>query len=235
MKKTIFFLSAMVIVVSIAVPSHSLAAGTSPKGVYKFSDGSFATLIEMKGGPFVIFADGSVRGLRPASGPNSFEYGNAIARFDKIEGQIIVESKGDKIVLRNEQGEKTGTKINLKEQDKEFKSGPIPMAGTLILPVGEGPFPCIVMTHGSGYEKREESRGLAYLFAGNGIAAFIYDKRGTDKPEEEGDWKASFADYANDAKAAATMLAKNKSIDAKRIGIFGHSQGGWVAQGLPSG
>ncbi len=210
-----------------AVDNNFLAS--PPKGVYAFSDGSFITLMEMRGGSFVIFPDGNVRGLKPSSTPNSFDYGNAIARFDKIEGQIIVESKGDKIVLKNEHGEKTGTKVNFKEQDKEFKSADIPMAGTLILPEGKGPFPCIVMTHGSGYEKREESRGLAYLFAGNGIAAFIYDKRGTDKPEEVGDWKASFADYANDAKASAAMLVKNRSVDPKRIGLFGHSQGGWVA------
>ncbi len=198
-----------------------------PKGVYAFNDGSFITLMEMRGGLFVIFPDGNVRGLKPGSDPNSFEYGNAIAKFDKIEGQIQIN--GDKIILKNEQGERRGTKLNFKEQDKDFKSGDIPMTGTLILPAGKGPFPCIVMTHGSGYEKREESRGLAYLFAGNGIAAFIYDKRGTDKPEEVGDWKASFSDYGNDATSAAIMLSKDKSVNPKRIGIFGHSQGGWVA------
>ncbi|MBK8608512.1 MAG: alpha/beta fold hydrolase [Chitinophagaceae bacterium] len=98
----------------------------------------------------------------------------------------------------------------------------------MVLPEGKGPFPCIVMTHGSGPETREASRGLACLFAGNGIAAFIYDKRGLENPGEE-NWKAPFSDYAEDAAAAARLMAKQKNIDAKKIGIFGHSQGGWVA------
>ncbi|MDX1942376.1 MAG: alpha/beta fold hydrolase [Saprospiraceae bacterium] len=200
-----------------------------PKGVYKMSDGSYAVLVEMNGFPGVIFSNGTVRVLKPSASANEFEFGNAIALFDSIEGRIRIEDKGEKIFIKSNGVEAIGTKLKLKEQDKEFKNGNLKLAGTLILPEGKGPFPCLVMTHGSGYEKREASRGLAYLFASNGIAVFIYDKRGTDKPEEEGEWKASFADYANDAIAAAMMLAKYKSINAKHIGIFGHSQGGWVA------
>ncbi|MBK7872531.1 MAG: alpha/beta fold hydrolase [Saprospiraceae bacterium] len=200
-----------------------------PKGVYKMSDGSFAVLIEMEGNPAVIFSNGTIRGLKPAAAANEFEFGNAIALFDSIEGKLRIEGKGEKISIKSNGTEAIGTKLKLKEQDKEFKNGDIKLGGTLILPEGKGPFPCLILTHGSGYEKREASRGLAYLFASNGIAAFIYDKRGTDRPEEEGEWKASFADYADDATAAAMMLSKHKSINAKHIGICGHSQGGWVA------
>ncbi|MBL7740631.1 MAG: alpha/beta fold hydrolase [Chitinophagaceae bacterium] len=204
-----------------------LFAGEAPSGVYKFNDGSYVTFARMQGGSFIIFSDGNIRGLRPASVPNTFEYGNAIAGFDKIEGRVQVEKKGAEILLKTEREEKTGAKMKFKEQDKEFRNGDIRLAGTLILPEGKGPFPCIVMTHGSGPEKREESRGLAYLFAGNGIAAFIYDKRGIEMPDE-GNWKASFADYADDAIAAGRLMEKQKTIDNKLIGIFGHSQGGWV-------
>ncbi len=101
------------------------------------------------------------------------------------------------------------------------------MAGELILPEGNGPFPVIVQTHGSGEETREDSRGLAYLFAANGIASLIYDKRGCGESSGK-EWKASFNDYADDLLAGAAYVSTLPEINKNKIGLFGHSQGGWV-------
>lgn len=199
-----------------------------PKGIYKFGDGSFVVFAEMDGRPYLIFPDGNIRGIRPVGESGTFEFGNAIAVFDTIQGQIQMDKKGEHITLKTPAGEKKGVKEKLQEQDKEFKNGEVKLSGALILPAGKGPFPCVVMTHGSGPESREASRGLAYLFAGHGAAAFIYDKRGITNPDE-GNWKDSFDNYAADAVAAAQLVSKHKAVDPGRIGIFGHSQGGWIA------
>lgn len=60
--------------------------------------------------------------------------------------------------------------------------GPLP--GTLTLPSGDGPFPAVVLVHGSGPHDRDETIGpnrpfleLARGLAGHGIASLRYVKR----------------------------------------------------------
>jgi pimeloyl-ACP methyl ester carboxylesterase len=56
----------------------------------------------------------------------------------------------------------------------------------------------------------------------------VYDKRGSGI--STGDWKlSSYDDLANDAIAGIDLLASRPDIDAKRIGLHGHSEGGIIA------
>ena len=56
----------------------------------------------------------------------------------------------------------------------------------------------------------------------------VYDKRGSGA--STGDWKlSSYDDLANDAIAGIDLLASRPDIDAKRIGLHGHSEGGIIA------
>jgi pimeloyl-ACP methyl ester carboxylesterase len=115
-----------------------------------------------------------------------------------------------------------------REEIVSFKSGAIRLAGTLLLPDRHSPAPAIVFVHGSGPEQRFASRFLAEFFVNRGVAALIYDKRGTG--ESSGDWKiSSFEDLAGDVTAAVTFLKGCSEIDATRIGLMGSSQGGWIA------
>jgi dipeptidyl aminopeptidase/acylaminoacyl peptidase len=82
--------------------------------------------------------------------------------------------------------------------------------------------------HGSGAEGRYASRFLADFFARQGIAALIYDKRGVGS--SSGNWRSSTFRYlAQDAIAGIDLLKYRPDIDAKRIGIYGHSQGATIA------
>ncbi len=102
------------------------------------------------------------------------------------------------------------------------------LAGTLVLPNSEGPFPAIVQVHGSGNQTRTEDfyRSRAYLFARNGIAVLIYDRRG--KGLSTGT-EVSMELLADDAIAGVHWLQNHKSIAKDRVGIMGFSQGGYVA------
>jgi pimeloyl-ACP methyl ester carboxylesterase len=82
---------------------------------------------------------------------------------------------------------------------------------------------------GSGGETRwGTNRFIADRFARSGIAALVYDKRGSGA--STGDWKmSSYDDLANDAIAGIDFLASRLDIDAKRIGLHGHSEGGIIA------
>lgn len=115
------------------------------------------------------------------------------------------------------------------QTDVTFQNGTAVLAGSLFMPPGEGPFPAVVLVHGSGSETRwGTSRFLADQFARAGIAALIYDKRGTG--ESTGDWRYStYEELADDALAAVRLLAVRNEIDSSNIGIRGHSEGGMIA------
>jgi uncharacterized protein len=109
-----------------------------------------------------------------------------------------------------------------------FANGAVTLAGTLLLPRTGSSVPAVVFAHGSGAEGRWASRFLATQLASHGSAALIFDKRGVGA--STGDWRtASLEDLAADVAAAVARLRAEPRIDARRIGIHGHSQGGTLA------
>lgn len=113
-------------------------------------------------------------------------------------------------------------------------SAHIALAGTLTLPQGRGPFAAAVLITGSGPQDRDETlyghkpfAVLADHLTRNGIAVLRLDDRGVG--ESGGDFgSASIADFASDARAAIDFLAARPEIDARAIGLIGHSEGGIV-------
>jgi uncharacterized protein len=121
----------------------------------------------------------------------------------------------------------TKRSVSHREEEVAFKSGQIKLSGSLVLPPGKGPFPAVVLVHGSGPATRDFFGPVSYLFARRGIAVLSYDKRGIGK--SEGHWlDASFADYASDALAGAQYLTTRKEIQGNAIGLWGVSQAGWI-------
>jgi len=99
------------------------------------------------------------------------------------------------------------------------------LAGTLVLPEGPGAHPAVVLFHGSGPQARDLF--TARWFASQGIAALAYDKRGVG--ESTGDFRVvPFMELCDDGLAAIGYLKSRNEIDAKRIGAWGLSQGGWL-------
>jgi len=110
-----------------------------------------------------------------------------------------------------------------------FRNGDTTLAGSVLLPKNaRSKAPGIVFLHGSGAEGRWASRYLAMRFVRAGFAALIWDKRGVGK--SRGDWRtATLDDFAGDAVAAIEQLRSIPEVDAGRVGIHGHSQGGTLA------
>ncbi|TDJ55085.1 MAG: alpha/beta hydrolase, partial [Planctomycetota bacterium] len=109
------------------------------------------------------------------------------------------------------------------------------LAGTLTIPAGAGPFAAAVMITGSGPQDRDETlfghkpfHVIADYLARNGIAVLRCDDRGTG--ESGGSFEgATTADFATDTLAAMQYLATVEGIDARRVGLIGHSEGGVIA------
>jgi pimeloyl-ACP methyl ester carboxylesterase len=113
-----------------------------------------------------------------------------------------------------------------REEAVHFVSGKITLAGTLVLPGGAAErHAAVVLFHGSGPQERDLF--TARWFAGQGIAALAYDKRGVG--ESTGNFRAvPFMELCDDGLAGIQFLKSRKEIDAKRIGVWGLSQGGWL-------
>lgn len=124
-----------------------------------------------------------------------------------------------------------------KQQEVTFfnKKNGVTLAGTLSLPNGKGPFAAVVLVTGSGQQNRdEEIMGhkpflvISDFLVRNGIAVLRYDDRGAGK--STGDFtNATTFDFAEDADAAIAFLKKHASINPKKIGIAGHSEGGSIS------
>jgi dienelactone hydrolase len=113
------------------------------------------------------------------------------------------------------------------------------LPGTLALPVGEGPFPAVVLVQGSGPSDRDETvgpnkpfRDIAQGLASNGIAVLRYDKRTWVYAEQIADNLAGFTvqeEFVDDALQAVALLLETGGIDPGNIYVLGHSEGGLVA------
>jgi uncharacterized protein len=116
-------------------------------------------------------------------------------------------------------------------EDVGFSSGSLRLTGTVYLPTTTGRHPAVVLIHGSGPETRDGGghlKDVAISFATRGIACLTYDKRGVGA--SQGDWMlADLDDLAGDAVAGFDLLTKRAEVDPRRVGVWGFSQGGWIA------
>jgi uncharacterized protein len=118
--------------------------------------------------------------------------------------------------------------VTIETREVDFRNGNVKLAGTLLLPRSTGRYSAILFLHGSGPEGRFANRWLAKEFAEAGFAALITDKRGVG--QSTGDWRtAGFDELAGDAVAGVRFLEALPEVNAKKIGIYGHSQGGTIA------
>ena len=125
----------------------------------------------------------------------------------------------------------------VKEEEVVIKTGEFEMPGTISWPAGAGPFPAVVIVHGSGPQDRDSTTGpntpyrdLAWGLAQQGVAVLRYDKRTKKYGAKSFAGKVSIKDeVVDDALNAVALLRANARINPNRIVLAGHSLGGQVA------
>lgn len=180
--------------------SYTDALDVAEWAVPAFQWGCGAGIISGKGGGY----------LDPTGTATRAELATVLMRMDRLMGDGYTEET---------------VAIEVPETDG-IPAHTIPAIVTL--PEGEGPFPVVVMLHGTGSNKNEAGGGYdlaAPAMAKAGIASIRIDFMGN------GDSTADYTDYcytsANiDAKAAADYAASLAAVDGGKIAVMGWSQGG---------
>jgi pimeloyl-ACP methyl ester carboxylesterase len=123
------------------------------------------------------------------------------------------------------------------EQEVSYKNAKdnVKLAGTLTLPRGAGAFPAVILITGSGAQDRNETVAghrpflvLADYLTRRGIAVLRVDDRGVGGTDK-GSPNFTSENFSEDVLAGIEYLKTRKEIDAKKIGLIGHSEGGMIA------
>jgi alpha/beta superfamily hydrolase len=123
----------------------------------------------------------------------------------------------------------TGVSYPFEEHPVEFYNQSVKLAGSMLLPRSEVPRPAVVFVHGAGPQTRESYRETGKYFASQGIAALIYDKRGTGRSGGAYESYEPYENLVNDALSAVAFLKQRREIAASQIGIWGLSQGAYIS------
>jgi dienelactone hydrolase len=195
--------------------------------LFDTSDGSERRLFALDDGRILV---GSGRAVPfPAAGTLDVGAGNA--------------SPPARVVMRRTDGTSVaGTRIAVASEEVRFQREGAVLVGTLLVPPGRpAPHPAVVNVHGSGRVTRDDfwTRAVAHMFIAEGYAVLSYDKRGTGLSGGEYVGRGArdtnnvsptnLERLAADARAAVAAIASRPEIDAKRVGVFGISQAGWIA------
>ena len=129
------------------------------------------------------------------------------------------------------------------EEETTIGSGEWVLPATLAMPAGDGPFPAVVLVHGSGANDRDETIGankpfkdLALGLASRGIAVLRYDKR-TKVHAAKAAAHAAFTvreEVIDDVVEAVKALRTRRGIDPARVFVLGHSLGGMLVPRIAS-
>jgi uncharacterized protein len=131
------------------------------------------------------------------------------------------------------------------EQPLTLVNGKFELPGTLATPVGDGPFPAVVLVQGSGPEDQDETIGpnkpfkdLAWGLASRGIVVFRYTKRTKKYGMQSSDDPAKLTvedETISDARAAVALVVKQPKVDPRQVFLLGHSLGAYLAPRIATG
>jgi uncharacterized protein len=216
----------------IGIGGCSEGPDTHYTGAYELEDGSLVFIAPSEGEQLRYrLMNGESAALWPAA-DHTYEGGRGWAEREPVVNRIQFEAdaNGRPTGLQWRQGDQAASAaraLQLPEKIVTFQSGELNLRGKLVTPRGEGPFPAVVLVHGSGDESAVDYYFEPYLYAAHGFASLVFDKRGTG--ESEGEYLQNFHVLSDDVVAAVQWLRTQSAIDGEDVHLAGFSQGGWIA------
>ncbi|MCI7814613.1 MAG: alpha/beta hydrolase [Lachnospiraceae bacterium] len=166
--------------------------------------------------------------------PCQFEVQSINLQISFLDGKIA----GVLTAQYQEAEPETEKEANFTEQEISLSIGDgMELPGTLTLPEGDGPFPLVILVHGSGPNDRDETllgnkpfQDIAEGLAQKGIASYRYDKRTYVYQKELASDKTLTVqeETVNDAVCAVQQIGSVDVIDKDQIFVAGHSLGGYL-------
>ena len=126
--------------------------------------------------------------------------------------------------------------INYRRSVVSYPSDGLKQYALLTIPSGERPltgWPVVVFNHGyiPPRQYRTTERYVAYVdaFARHGYVVIKPDYRGHDRSEGDAGGGYGSPDYTVDVLHAASSVRRHPDADPNRVGMWGHSMGGFIA------
>jgi dienelactone hydrolase len=181
-------------------------------------------------GWFFDIRDATYRTIYAGAAPNRFTIGSQFAvALPKFADLVFVGSSLNVITVRSTT---MARRVQYRQTDVTIPSQGAALAGAITEPMGSGPYPGIVIVHGSEPGERYFYDIWVGIYTSLGLAVLTYDKRGigasTGRYPGEFPTDQSLQLYADDAAASLAFLSAWPGVDPKRVGFHGGSQGGWT-------
>jgi hypothetical protein len=216
-----------------AAASAAAASLQGAVGVYRFADGSAAALVEQDGAlRLVDYRTGALRQLAQRS-RTLFVGGPGVSVPSPVAVRVaLVGGPGGTVAAVRLDGA-LAKRIAVTSTPASFGDGGVRIAGRLLEPPGKGPFPAVVLVPGSVPAMRDTYDLWAMFFVSRGFAVLSYDKRGVGASTGtyvRAATDQNLRDLAADVVAGVEWLKHRHDVDARRIGLSGGSQAGWVME-----
>ncbi len=205
--------------------STTVSAGQPLEGAYALPNGEILVLSRFDGalrffmqngrtGSLVNVNEGAFVGSEPGLGISEPTH-TLLAK----DAKIVFNWKGEDRLL---------TPIPLAQTDYLFNSGGLELQGRLVTPADGNFQGVVILVHGSEQYSALDNNYFPDLLAANGLAAFIYDKRGTGS--SDGGYTDEITILSRDVIAATDFVSTGlPELEGQAIMLAGFSQGGWVA------
>ncbi len=175
---------------------------------------------------FERLSTGAMRFLEPDG--ETFRYSPTRNLTAQTAGSVRFVSSGDALIW-TEGEDRHAELLSKRTLGVRFTNGAdVSLAGTLILPPGDGPHPAVVLISQRG---RFDIWDVGMWMLSRGIAVLAYDQRNSGDssgPDVSGPYQDRQSIYATDAAAAVRFARSRPEIDADRVGVAGWSGGGFI-------
>ncbi|MHB1948479.1 MAG: alpha/beta hydrolase [Gammaproteobacteria bacterium] len=113
-------------------------------------------------------------------------------------------------------------------ENVEFKTDDVKLKGWFYTPKTESPAPCVVMAHGFSALKEHYLDKFANQFASSGMCVLVYDNRNFGESGGEPRLEVDPVAQIRDMRNAISYAQEQKTVDPKKIGVWGTSFSGGV-------